>query len=97
VIAAFFTSRERAPALYHGRFVEWQKNRMSNDEIQGSSSMDRWDLLIIFAAGYVAVTTLVRLMAGRRNQLVDQVRSQLQQQRTKKPKEPDQTDRRDVA
>jgi len=43
--------------------------------------MDRWDVLIIFAAGYVAVMTLVRLMAGRRNQLVDQVRGQLDAQR----------------
>jgi hypothetical protein len=48
--------------------------------------MDRWDLLIIFAAGYVAVMTLVRLMAGRRNQLVDQVRGQLDEQRTQQRK-----------
>ncbi len=43
--------------------------------------MDRWDIVIIAAAGYVAVTTLVRLMAARRNQLVDQVRKQVAQQR----------------
>jgi len=43
--------------------------------------MDRWDILIIAGAGYVAVTTLVRLMAARRNQLVDQVRQQVEQQR----------------
>ena len=46
--------------------------------------MDRWDIVIIAAAGYVAVTTLVRLMAARRNQLVDQVRKQVAQQRSNK-------------
>ena len=42
--------------------------------------MDRWDLLIIAIAGYVAVMSLVRLMARRRNQLVDQVREQIKAQ-----------------
>jgi len=46
--------------------------------------MDRWDVLIGFAASYVAVMALVRLMAGRRNQLVNQVRSQVGEQRAKK-------------
>ncbi len=43
--------------------------------------MDRWDIMIIAGAGYVAVTALVRLMAARRNHLVDQVRQQMEQQR----------------
>jgi len=43
--------------------------------------MDRWDILIIAGAGYIAVTTLVRLMTARRNHLVDQVRQQVEQQR----------------
>lgn len=43
--------------------------------------MDRWDLFIIAAAGYVAVMTLVRLMSARRNLLVNQVRKQIEQQR----------------
>ena len=51
--------------------------------------MDRWDIMILAGAGYVAVTALVRLMAARRNHLVDQVRQQMEQQRaqqaTKKP------------
>jgi len=42
--------------------------------------MDRWDVLIIIGAGYVAVTALVRLMAVRRNRLIEQVRQQMQQQ-----------------
>lgn len=40
--------------------------------------MDRWDWLIYAAAGYVAVTTLVRLMAHRRNELIEQVRQQIE-------------------
>lgn len=48
--------------------------------------MDRWDLLIILAAGYVAVMTLVRLMTRRRNELVEHVREQIKgQQPQKKP------------
>ncbi|MEM8946811.1 MAG: hypothetical protein AAGD11_16675 [Planctomycetota bacterium] len=47
--------------------------------------MDRWDALIIGGAAYVAVVTLVRLMAARRNHLVDQVRQQIDQQRGKPP------------
>jgi hypothetical protein len=50
--------------------------------------MDRWDVLILLAAAYVAVMTLVRLMAARRNQLVDQVRSQLEQQSSQPPSQP---------
>ncbi|NOZ39563.1 MAG: hypothetical protein GXP24_04975 [Planctomycetes bacterium] len=55
--------------------------------------MDRWDIMIIAGAGYVAVTSLVRLMAARRNHLVDQVRQQIEQQRgqqaAKKPADED--------
>ena len=46
--------------------------------------MDRWDIFIIVAAGYIAVMALVRMMAGRRNQLVDHVRQQIQQQQQAK-------------
>jgi len=43
--------------------------------------MDRWDIMIIAGAGYIAVMTLVRLMTARRNHLVGQVRQQVEQQR----------------
>ncbi|NOY40906.1 MAG: hypothetical protein GXP26_03580 [Planctomycetes bacterium] len=46
--------------------------------------MDRWDILIILAAGYVAVMTLVRLMTRRRNELVDHVREQIKGQQPQK-------------
>lgn len=56
--------------------------------------MDRWDVMIVLVAGYVAVTSLVRLMAQRRNLLVGQVREQLKNKRRKpKPKENEKSDR----
>ena len=47
--------------------------------------MDLWDVLILLAAGYIAIMTLVRLMARHRNQLVDQVSKQITGQRGAKP------------
>jgi hypothetical protein len=46
--------------------------------------MDRWDVVIILGAGYVAIMSLVRLMARRRNQSVEQIRGQITQQMGKK-------------
>ncbi len=43
--------------------------------------MDRWDVLIVLVAGYVAVMALVRLMARRHNELVGHVREQIVRQR----------------
>jgi len=48
--------------------------------------MDRWDILIIAGAGYLATVALVRLMAARRDQLVQQVRKQVEQQRAQQKK-----------
>jgi hypothetical protein len=48
--------------------------------------MDRWDLLIVFVAGYIAAMTLVRLMSRRRNELVNQVREQIVDLQKKKKK-----------
>ncbi len=46
--------------------------------------MDRWDVIIIVVAGYVAVMTLVRLMSSRHNQMLVQIREQLTKQLRKK-------------
>ena len=43
--------------------------------------MDRWDVIIVLAAGYLAVMTLVRMMARRRNQVVDHVREKIAENR----------------
>ena len=43
--------------------------------------MDRWDLLLVIAALYVAVVSLVRLMANRRNELVAKIREEIAKQR----------------
>lgn len=48
--------------------------------------MDRWDLLIVGVAGYIAVMTLMRMMANRRNELVTQAREQVASQMKKKKK-----------
>lgn len=45
--------------------------------------MDRWDILLLGFASYIAITTLVKLMAARRNELVDQVKAQVEQQKMK--------------
>jgi hypothetical protein len=42
--------------------------------------MDRWDVLIAVVAGYIAIMALVRLMAHRREELINQVRQQVAQQ-----------------
>jgi hypothetical protein len=39
--------------------------------------MDRWNLLLLLAASYVAVTSLVRMMIARRDRLVAEVQNQL--------------------
>ena len=36
--------------------------------------MDRWDVVLLVVAGYVAVTALVRLMIRRRDRLLDELR-----------------------
>ena len=43
--------------------------------------MDRWDVLIAAFATYVAVVSLVRLMANRRNEVVAKIRDELAKQR----------------
>jgi hypothetical protein len=39
--------------------------------------IDRWDVVLALGAGYVAVMTLVRLMARRRDQDVAEVERQM--------------------
>ena len=39
----------------------------------GWEIMDGWDVALIAIAGYVAIIALVRLMIGRRNQVVEEL------------------------
>jgi ribosomal 50S subunit-associated protein YjgA (DUF615 family) len=50
--------------------------------------MDGWDIAVLLVGGFVAATALVRLMIHRRNQLVNQLlrESQNEQQRQPPPK-----------
>jgi len=43
--------------------------------------MDRWDIMMMAAAAYVAIAALVRLMAHRRNELVAKIREEVARQR----------------
>jgi hypothetical protein len=43
--------------------------------------MDRWDVMLMGVAGYVAIASLVRLMANRRNELVGKIREEIARQR----------------
>ena len=42
-------------------------------------NMDGWDVALLAAASYLAVTALVRLMIRRRNQLLDGFRKQMRE------------------
>ena len=46
--------------------------------------MDGWDLTLLVVAGYVAVVTLVRLMARRRDQMLDEFRRKLKKEKQRK-------------
>ena len=50
-------------------------------------SMDAWNLAILAAAGYVAVTALVRLMIGRRNQMLEQFRREVDKEKRRRQSE----------
>jgi hypothetical protein len=39
--------------------------------------MNRWDVVLLAVAGYVAVMALVRLMIRRRRQVLDELRRQV--------------------
>lgn len=39
--------------------------------------LDWWDAMILLAAAFIAVTSLVRLMLARRDELTSEVRQQL--------------------
>jgi hypothetical protein len=51
-------------------------------------SMDRWDVALMLIAAYVAVTTLVRMMARRRDEVVADVERQLETHRKQSKNKP---------
>ena len=55
--------------------------------------MDRWDVLMIAAATYVAVVSLVRLMTARRDELVRQLRAEIERHQSEAAAGDDQDDR----
>jgi hypothetical protein len=55
--------------------------------------MDRWDILLAAVATYVAIVSLVRLMANRRNEVIAKIRDELAKQRSR-PKQDDSNDQK---
>ncbi len=50
-------------------------------------NMDGWDVALLVVSGYVAVVTLVRLMARRRNQMMEEFRRELKKEKRRKQAE----------
>jgi hypothetical protein len=42
-------------------------------------NMDSWDVTLLVVAGYLAITSLVRLMARRRNQVYENLHQKAEQ------------------
>jgi hypothetical protein len=59
--------------------------------------MERLDILLMAAAGYVAVLSLVRLMAARRDDVIRQIRDELSRRRAAQAAAEDDEDHRDAA
>jgi hypothetical protein len=43
--------------------------------------MDSWDVTLLVVAAYLAIVALVRLMARRRNQVIEQYNQQAEQEK----------------
>jgi len=46
--------------------------------------MDGWDIALLAAAGYLAVTALVKLMIRRRDQLREEFRQELEREKRRR-------------
>ena len=60
-------------------------------------AVDRWDVLLAALAAYVAVVSLVRLMAQRRNELMAQIRAAIEQEQSARHNAEDGEHRHDAA
>jgi len=47
-------------------------------------TMEVWDVVLLVAGGYVAVTALVRLMIRRRDQLLEQFRADVAREKRRR-------------
>jgi len=47
-------------------------------------NMDSWDVTLLVVAGYLAIVTLVRLMARRRNQVYAELRQKAEVEKKRK-------------
>jgi hypothetical protein len=47
-------------------------------------ALNTWDLALFAAAGYIAVSSLVRLMINKRNALATELRSEMEQEKRRR-------------
>jgi hypothetical protein len=59
--------------------------------------IDRWDVVLLAIAGYVAITALARMMVRRRDQMQSQLRDEARRQGSKKSSSPEQTSKQEEA
>lgn len=59
--------------------------------------MDAWDVVLFAGTGFIAVMTLTKLMASRRQELIKGIRQQIAQQRSKKKKGSDKDEKENKA
>ncbi|MEX0939361.1 MAG: hypothetical protein WDZ59_15970 [Pirellulales bacterium] len=59
--------------------------------------IDRWDVVLLAIAGYVAITALARMMVRRRDQMQSQLRDEARRQGRKKSSSPEQTSKQEEA
>ena len=52
-----------------------------NVAVTGMDAVNTWDLALFAAAGYIAVSSLVRLMIDKRNALAVELKAEMEQQR----------------
>jgi hypothetical protein len=52
-------------------------------------NMDSWDVTLLVVAGYLAVVSLVRLMARRRNQVYAELSQKIENEKKRKKLEDD--------
>ena len=59
----------------------WRPTRIIKGTGSGMDAVNTWDLALFAIAGYIAVSSLVRLMIGKRNALAVELRDEMEQER----------------
>lgn len=60
------------------------------------SNMDRWDILLLIGAGFVAVVALIQLMLGRRDEILRTLKADFEAEQQRKRDEERKTKQREA-